>query len=107
MDQPVGGIAGWVIEIVYTLGYVGLLLLIVLETVFPPVPSELILPLAGFLTGQGRLSYPLAVASSTLGSVIGALAFYWMGSALGPRRIRSLVERYGKWGLVEPEDVDK
>jgi membrane protein DedA with SNARE-associated domain len=96
----------WVIEVISRLGYVGLVVLIALETVFPPIPSEVILPLAGFLTGQGRLSYVGAVAAATLGSLLGGMAFYMLGQAVGEYRLRQFFKRFGRWILLNEQDVD-
>jgi membrane protein DedA with SNARE-associated domain len=100
-------IAEWVTGVVEALGYPGLTLLVALENVFPPIPSEVILPLAGFLTGQGRFSFLLALIATTLGSLIGALVLYGIGAAAGQRRVRRVVERYGHWALLTPNDLTK
>lgn len=83
----------WITEILITLGYLGLFLLLVLETVFPPIPSEVILPLAGFLAGHSHLDIRFAVGTATLGSYTGALILYAAGRYGG----RSLLLRYGRW----------
>jgi membrane protein DedA with SNARE-associated domain len=100
-------IAEWVTGVIEALGYPGLTALVALENVFPPIPSELILPLAGFLTGQGRFSFIWVLAATTLGSLIGALVLYGIGAAVGQRRVRRLVERYGHWALLTPDDLAK
>ena len=101
------GIASWVTDVVESLGYLGLLLMIALENVFPPIPSEIVLPLAGFLTGQGRMNFVGAVLAATLGSIIGALILYYAGYAFGEHRVRAIVRRYGKWAMIGEEDIDK
>ena len=100
-------IAEWVTSVIETLGYPGLTALVALENLFPPIPSEVILPLAGFLTGQNRFSFLLVLIATTLGSLIGALALYVVGLAIGQRRVHWLVERYGHWGLLTPEDLTR
>ena len=100
-------VAEWVISVIETLGYLGLTVLVALENVFPPIPSELILPLAGFLTGQDRLSFPLVLVATTLGSLLGALLLYGIGMAAGQRGIRRLFERYGHWALLTSEDLTR
>ncbi len=100
-------IAEWVTGVIETLGYPGLTALVALENVFPPIPSEIILPLAGFLTGQGRFSFVWVLIATTLGSLRGALVLYGIGAAAGQRRVRRLVERYGHWALLTPEDLAK
>jgi membrane protein YqaA with SNARE-associated domain len=105
MSEPFDGLVGWAMDVLLALGYAGLVGLVALETVFPPIPPELILSLAGFLTGQGRLAFPGAVAAATLGSVLGALGFYTVGRALGEARLRSLVRRYGHSLLINDQDL--
>jgi membrane protein DedA with SNARE-associated domain len=99
-------IADWAINVMLTLGYLGLALLVALETIIPPIPSEVILPLAGFLAGQGHFSVVGLILSATAGSLIGALAFYWLGRALGEARIRSFLRRYGRWVLLDETDLE-
>jgi membrane protein DedA with SNARE-associated domain len=98
------GLAGWVVDTVATLGPVGVGLLVALETVFPPIPSEVVLPVAGLLAGQGRMSLVLTVVGATAGSLVGALVLYWAGARLGSERLRRLAERMP---LLEGLDVDR
>lgn len=93
----------WILEVIHLLGYLGLFLLLVLENLFPPIPSEVILPLAGFLVGRGDFNFVGAVAASTLGSVTGALALYALGRYGG----RPLVLRYGRWLRVDEASLDR
>ncbi|MGH2617846.1 MAG: DedA family protein [Thermomicrobiales bacterium] len=98
-------LAEWVTGVIEALGYPGLTVLVALENVFPPIPSEIILPLAGFLTGQGRFSFLLVLVATTLGSIAGALVLYVFGAAVGQQRVRRLVQRYGHWALLTPDDL--
>ncbi|MBE9374127.1 DedA family protein [Saccharopolyspora sp. HNM0983] len=98
------GFAGWVVDVMETLGGPGAGLIIAFENVFPPLPSELILPLAGFTASQGGMSVLGAILWTTLGSLLGALALYWMGAALGRERTRAIALRMP---LVKLSDVDK
>ena len=86
------------------LGALGVGLAILLETVVPPIPSEVVLPLAGFLAQTGRMSLPAAFLAATAGSLLGAALLYQLGSWLGPERSRRLLDRLP---LVESADVDK
>lgn len=104
MSDLLSGLAGWATDVVESFGYVGVAMLITLENVFPPLPSELILPLAGFLAGQGRLSFVGAVSAATAGSLAGALILYAAAAWLGEARLRAIVERMP---LVETADVDR
>jgi membrane protein DedA with SNARE-associated domain len=98
------GLAGWVVSTVEALGPVGVGLLVALETVFPPIPSEVVLPVAGLLAGQGRMSVVLAVVGATAGSVVGALVLYGAGARLGSDRLQRLADRMP---LLEVSDVTR
>lgn len=98
------GIVGFAARSLEVLGEWGVGLFTLIETVFPPIPSELILPLAGFLSGLGSMNLVLVYFTSTLGAYIGALLLYWLGARLGlERSIRWL----SKMPLVEREDFEK
>src|SRR3954449_4450919 len=99
-----GGITGWLLDRVDTLGPVGVGISILLETVIPPIPSEAVLGLAGVLINQGRMSIVPVILFATLGSVLGALFLYYVGRALGPRRSHAFLDRLP---LVETQDVDR
>jgi membrane protein DedA with SNARE-associated domain len=101
------GLTDWITKIVDTLGYVGVAALVALENVFPPIPSEVILPLAGFETNQGRFNFFLMVLAATIGSVVGALILYYVAQYFGEHRVRWLVRKYGKWFQVKESDIDK
>jgi membrane protein DedA with SNARE-associated domain len=93
-----------VTDLVERLGGPGAGLAVALENLFPPIPSEVILPLAGFTASQGRMSLAGAIAWTTLGSVLGALALYGIGAALGRDRMRAVAARLP---LVKLADVDR
>ena len=97
----------WIVNIIDQLGYWGLALMMFLENVFPPIPSELIMPLAGFTTTEGKLSYWGVVLAGTLGSVVGQLPLYYLGKLLGKRRLMHLADRYGKWLTVGGAEIDR
>jgi membrane protein DedA with SNARE-associated domain len=99
-----GGIAQWAVDLMEVIGAPGAGLAIALENLFPPLPSEIILPLAGFTASRGNFSLFEAVFWTTLGSVIGALVLYGVGAALGRHRMRVLV---GKVPLIDIEDIDR
>ncbi|KUH40630.1 MULTISPECIES: DedA family protein [Streptomyces] len=102
--QPEGGIAGWVVDLVDTLGGPGAGLAIALENLFPPLPSEMILPLTGFAVTRGVLSLASALFWTTLGSVVGAVALYWIGRLYGRDRVRAI---WGKLPLVKASDLER
>jgi membrane protein DedA with SNARE-associated domain len=103
-QEPADGIAGWAADLVDTLGGPGAGLAIALENLFPPLPSEVILPLTGFAAGQGVLSLTSALVWTTLGSVVGAVALYWIGVLLGRDRLYALWERLP---LVKTADLER
>ncbi|MDN3483424.1 DedA family protein [Arthrobacter sp. APC 3897] len=102
--SALGGVADWAVNVMETIGAPGAGLAIALENLFPPLPSEVILPLAGFTASQGNFSIIEALIWTTLGSVVGAWALYGLGAWLGRNRMRALVS---KVPLVDLEDVDK
>ncbi|WP_460653665.1 DedA family protein [Kribbella endophytica] len=103
-QEPTGGVAGWAIDMMEKLGAPGAGLAVALENLFPPLPSEVILPLAGFAANRGDLGLISAILFTTLGSVVGALALYGVGAVLGRDRTRALAARLP---LMKIEDVDK
>lgn len=88
-------------------GYAGIILLTFLETIFPPLPSEVFMPLAGFVAARGELSLPGVIAAGTLGSLAGAWFWYGLGRAIGLERTRQLVARHGRWLTLHPADIDR
>lgn len=94
----------WITELMSALGAVGAGLAVALENIFPPVPSELVLPLAGFTAGQGKISLWAAILWTTAGSVVGALVLYGLGAWLGLERMRRLADRIP---FVTVSDVDR
>lgn len=99
-----GGIAAWAVHLMDKLGGPGAGLAIALENLFPPLPSEVILPLAGFTASRGQLTLFGALFWTTLGSVVGAAALYLVGGALGRDRVRAIAARLP---LIKLSDVDK
>ena len=87
-------------------GYSAIALLMFVENVFPPIPSELIMPLAGFMTRRGDLTLLLVIIAGTIGSVAGAVVLYYLGRAVGEARVRRWVASHGKWLAMSEGDVD-
>ena len=102
--EQLDGIAGVATDVMERLGEVGVGVLVFAENVFPPIPSEVVLPLAGYLASRGRMDLTLAVVAATVGSVLGALLLYEVGLRTGRARIRRLVDRMP---LLELEDFEK
>jgi membrane protein DedA with SNARE-associated domain len=99
--------AEWITNTMNSLGYVGIGLLMFLENLFPPIPSELIMPLAGFTVFQGKMQFFPAVLAGVLGTVLGALPWYYAGKLLGEERLKALADRYGKWLSISSKDIDR
>lgn len=98
-----GGLTGWVTSVIESLGELGVGLLVALENLVPPIPSEVVLSMAGYLAGEGRVNVVLVAIAATAGSVLGALALYWLGYALGEDRLRRWLDRIP---LVDAGDLD-
>jgi membrane protein DedA with SNARE-associated domain len=97
-----GGLTGWVARVIDSLGEVGVGLLVALENLVPPIPSEIVLSMGGYLASTGRVNLALVAIAATAGSVIGALALYWLGYALGEERLRRWLDRIP---LVNADDL--
>ena len=103
-DAGYDGFIGWVLSLIDSMGEVGVGLAVLIENFFPPIPSEAVLPGAGFLAYDGRMSFGWALVAATLGSLVGAWVWYGLGAALGRRRTRRIFELMP---LVDAEDFDK
>ncbi len=90
-----------------SLSYWGIGLLMFLENIFPPIPSELIMPLAGFTVAQGKLNFAVVVLVGTIGTVLGALPWYYAGKILGEQRLKSWADKYGRWLTISSKDIEK
>ena len=97
----------WVIRLIEQSGYLGVGFLMFLETIFPPIPSEIIMPVAGVAAAQGKLDFALVVASGTTGAMFGNTVWYLAARALGVDRLRPIIHRYGKWLTVNWSEVQR
>lgn len=95
------------IEFLNEAGYLGIAALMFLENVFPPIPSEIIMPAAGFGAGQGRLNLFGVIVAGTGGSVAGALFWYYVGKWIDADRLRRWAGRHGRWLTLAPRDIDR
>ena len=100
-------LSDWVTDVINKLGYVGVALLVALENLFPPIPSEVVLPFAGFVASDGDANYFGMVLAATVGSTVGAIVLYGIAAAIGPDRLRAIVVRYGTWLRLTVADIDK
>lgn len=102
-----GDLSDWVSDVIRAIGYVGVALLVALESIFPPIPSEVVLPFAGFYAGKGEASVVGMVLAATVGSVVGAWVLYGVAAAIGPDRLRRFVVARGRWFGVKERDLDR
>ncbi|MEM9797191.1 MAG: DedA family protein [Pseudomonadota bacterium] len=96
----------WVLSVMAAGGYFGIASLMLIENVFPPIPSEVVMPLAGFLAADGTFTLPLVILVGTFGSVLGATFWYWVGLKIGEHRLRAFAARHGRWLTISERDVD-
>jgi membrane protein DedA with SNARE-associated domain len=88
-------------------GYLGIAALMFLENLFPPIPSELIMPSAGYNAGQGRLNLVGVIVAGTTGSVLGAVFWYLVGRRIGAERLKRWIGKHGRWLTLRPRDIDR
>lgn len=99
--------AEWILGFMNSLGYPGIVLLMIAENLFPPLPSELILPAAGFAAAQGKLNLMGVVLAGALGSVVGTLPLYYLGRVVNEERLVVWADRYGRWLTLRGKDIRK
>lgn len=109
MSNLLEQVSQWIEGLITALGYPGVALVMFLENIFPPIPSELIMPFAGFQVGQdpARFSFVGMWIAGVIGSVAGALVLYYLGMWAGDAVVRRFVRRYGKWFTVSEADYDR
>ncbi len=100
-------LASWVQDVIEQLGYLGVALLVVAENVFPPIPSEIVLPFAGFVARRGSDSVVIMILAATVGSVAGALIMYWIAAVIGDDRLHAFTRKFGKWVQIRESDLTK
>ena len=97
----------WIVRLIEQTGYLGVAFLMFLETVFPPIPSEVIMSIAGVAAGQGKLSYGWVVAAGTAGAMLGNILWYLAARALGIIRLKPIIERWGRWITMNWAEVQR
>lgn len=99
-------IGSWLVQLMETVGYPGLIFAGFLENIIPPIPSELIMPLAGYLAAQGKMNIFLVIIFGTLGSSLGTIPFFFIGRYFSRHKISEFVEKYGKYFFFDREKLD-
>ncbi len=101
----------WITSLVDQVGALGVAILMFVENVFPPIPSELIMPLAGYQASQGDGAgwggLALMIVAGSLGSLAGAILWYWIGLRVGAERLKRFSRRHGRWLTLTPGEIDK
>lgn len=97
----------WIQQLIDQLGYLGIAVLMFVETVFPPLPSEVIMPLAGLRASRGALSLPGVIAAGAMGAMAGNLAWYLIARAIGVGRLHGLIDRHGRWLTLDWNAVER
>ena len=100
-------LATWAQDVIEQFGYVGVALLVVVENVFPPIPSEIVLPFAGFVAQRGSESVVIMILAATVGSVGGALIMYWIAAVIGDERLHAFTRKFGKWVQIREVDLTR
>jgi len=97
----------WVVRLIEQSGYLGVAFLMFLETIFPPIPSEVIMPVAGVAAAQGKLGFIPVVASGTAGAMLGNTVWYLAARALGVERLKPVIRDYGRWLTISWPEVQR
>ena len=97
----------WVVRLIEQSGYLGVAFLMFLETIFPPIPSEVIMPIAGMAAAKGKLGFVPVVASGTAGAMLGNTVWYLAARALGVHRLKPLITSYGRWLTISWPEVER
>lgn len=100
-------VVDWLIRTLEHMGYLGVLLLMLAENIFPPIPSELIMPFAGFAASRGEMSFAGVLIAGTCGTLLGAVPWYWAGRALGCERLARWADKHGRWFTMSGDEVRK
>ena len=101
------GLEEWVLSVMEKLGYLGIAFLMFLDNIFPPIPSEIIMPSAGYTASKGDLSLIGVIIAGSAGSLIAAIILYWIGRKIPEQRLFSFIEHYGKFLRIQITDLEK
>lgn len=97
----------WITELIHSIGYIGVIVGMFLENIFPPIPSELIMMFSGAAAVDGKLNIILVIIAGAVGSTLGLIPWYYLARSLGEKKVKIFAERYGRWLAFTPDDVSK
>ncbi|MGL3819595.1 DedA family protein [Sphingopyxis sp. R3-92] len=97
----------FILNLIHSWGYLGIAVLMFLENVFPPIPSEVIMSVSGVMVAQGRFDFWTLVAVAVAGTTLGNWVWYWIGRWFGYARLKPLIDRYGRWLTLDWDEVEK
>src|SRR5688500_1719588 len=97
----------WILDLVERGRYVAVLLLMLAEHIFPPIPSVVVMPVAGIVAGRGDMSIGGVIVCGTVGAVAGQVLWFWLGRKVGTDRLKHLARRHGRMLTVSPRDIAK
>lgn len=97
----------WILDFIGATGYFGIVALMFVENIFPPIPSEFIMPLAGFLVSKNKFTFFAVVLAGTFGSVLGALPLYLMGAKIGKEKLEKFADTHGRWFAFSSGDIER
>lgn len=96
----------WITGVIERLGYLGIAALTLLENIVPPIPSEIVVPLAGYVSAKGKLDFWFVVVAASAGAVVGSSIWYFVARAIGNVRLRRWIDAHGQWVTLTGEDID-
>lgn len=97
----------FILNLIHSWGYLGIAVLMFLENVFPPIPSEVIMSVSGVMVAQGRFDFWTLIAVAVAGTTLGNWVWYWIGRWFGYARLKPLIDRYGRWLTLDWDEVEK
>ncbi|MDD5147195.1 MAG: DedA family protein [Candidatus Daviesbacteria bacterium] len=100
-------VAGWIINVISTLGYPGIVITMVIESALIPLPSEIIMPFSGYLVSTGRFDLNLVALAGAFGNVLGSLIAYAIGFYGHEKLVRRFIRKFGKWILISEKELDE
>lgn len=97
----------WILDLIERGGYLAVAFLMLAENIFPPIPSEVVMPVAGIAASRGDMNIAVVIALGTIGAVVGQLLWYWLGLRIGEEGLKNFAHRHGRWLTLSPRDIDK